>query len=78
MKKLLKFLLYTALAIVALVVILGLFAKKDYHIERSLENVGHGNATAFAFVNWFSAEAGPVGLGRGLDRRCSQRRDIGR
>ena len=37
MKKLLKFLLYTALVIVALVVLLGVFAKKDYHIERSIE-----------------------------------------
>jgi hypothetical protein len=37
MKKLLKFLLYAVLSIVALVVVLGLFAKKDYHIERSIE-----------------------------------------
>lgn len=37
MKKLLKFLLYTVLAIAALLTVFGLFAKKDYHIERSIE-----------------------------------------
>jgi hypothetical protein len=35
--KVLKFLLYTALALVALLGLLGLFAKKNYHIERSIE-----------------------------------------
>jgi effector-binding domain-containing protein len=34
--KILKFLLYVALSIGALVVALGLFAKKDYHVERSM------------------------------------------
>ncbi len=35
--KFLKILLYTALAIVGLIVALGIFAKKQYHIERSIE-----------------------------------------
>ena len=52
MKKLLKFLLYTALAIVALVVILGLFAKKDYHIERSLE-MDASPAVVYDYVRHF-------------------------
>lgn len=37
MNKFLKFLLYFVLGIAAFVVILGLFAKKHYHIERSVE-----------------------------------------
>jgi effector-binding domain-containing protein len=37
MKKVLKFLLYTVLAIAALVVVMGIFAKKDYQITRSIE-----------------------------------------
>ncbi|MCC6461901.1 MAG: SRPBCC family protein [Saprospiraceae bacterium] len=35
--KILKILLFILLGLVALVVLLGLFAKKDYHIERSIE-----------------------------------------
>lgn len=35
--KILKILLYTLLGLGALWAILGLFAKKDYHIERSIE-----------------------------------------
>ncbi len=35
--KFLKILLYIALGIAGLVVVLGLFAKKEYHVERSME-----------------------------------------
>ncbi len=52
MKKLLKFLLYTALGIVALLVILGLFAKKDYHIERSIE-IDAPQAMIYDYVRYF-------------------------
>ena len=35
--KILKILLYLVLAIVALIVALGVFGKKSYHVERSIE-----------------------------------------
>lgn len=53
MKKALKFLLYTLLAVAALIAVLGLFAKKNYHVERSIE-IDASRALVYDFVSHFN------------------------
>ena len=50
--KLLKILLYILLGGAALVVLLGLFAKKDYHIERSIE-IDASKAMVYEYARYF-------------------------
>lgn len=50
--KILKILLYLVLGLVALLVLLGLFAKKDYHIERSIE-IDAPKALIYDHVRYF-------------------------
>ncbi len=50
--KFLKILLYIALSIVALIVALGIFAKKEYHIERSTE-INAPKALVYEYARMF-------------------------
>jgi hypothetical protein len=50
--KLLKILLYIALGIVALILALGIFGKKEYHIERSIE-IDAPKSTIYDYVRMF-------------------------
>jgi effector-binding domain-containing protein len=52
MKKVLKFLLYLVGGIAGLVLLLGIFAKKNYHIERSIELDANPTAV-FDYVRYF-------------------------